>query len=100
MKTEVNVWDRYNRLDLDKNYNKDNCIWANRVVQWRNKSNITLYYWKCLAEWGEILWLRKNFFYKHYKVKNGSYTIEQLLNKEIKFFNDNNISYEKTINSP
>lgn len=49
------------RIDNNKNYSPNNCIWATRKTQARNKRNIPLYEYDgktlCVAEWAEIVGL-------------------------------------------
>jgi len=50
------------RIDNDKGYSPDNCRWANRVVQCRNKGNNVIIEYngekKTLAEWAEIFGIK------------------------------------------
>lgn len=57
-------WLSIDRIDVNGNYCKENCRWANRTQQNRNtKRNtiITNSKWisKTLAEWSEITWIKR-----------------------------------------
>jgi len=43
------------RMDNDKGYSPENCRWAPRTTQMRNKRDNTLFKGLCLAEWAEVL---------------------------------------------
>jgi len=43
------------RIDNSKGYSPDNCRWASRKMQMRNKRSNTMFKGKCLAEWAEEL---------------------------------------------
>ena len=43
------------RIDNNGNYTPNNCRWANRHIQSRNKRNNNIYQGKCLKDWASIL---------------------------------------------
>lgn len=43
------------RIDNAGNYTPDNCRWASRKMQMRNKRSNTVFKGKCIAEWAEEL---------------------------------------------
>lgn len=76
------------RIENDKGYFKDNCIWATKKEQCRNqRSNVLMSAFgktKCLAEWAEILnfsW--QKLFYRIFLSKN-KYSLEEML-KEVSY---------------
>lgn len=42
------------RIDVNGNYCKENCRWATRKIQQRNRKNSFLYKGKTIGEWSEI----------------------------------------------
>lgn len=62
---KLNNWDTcLDRINNDWNYSKKNCRWITNQENNRNKSNNKRYKWKCMAEWGEITWIKSNTIYK------------------------------------
>lgn len=60
MKENYKEWLSLDRIDNDRNYNKENCRWVTMKVQWRNRNNNRVYKWKCLSQWSEELGLNRN----------------------------------------
>ena len=52
------------RIDVNGNYNKDNCRWATMKEQGRNKRNTVLYKWKSLSDYCTELWIKYTLVYK------------------------------------
>ena len=48
-------WLTIERIDVNWNYCKENCVWATVLVQNRNRSNSIKYWWKCVSEWA-LIW--------------------------------------------
>lgn len=51
------------RVDNDAGYSKSNCIWANPIVQARNKRNNKKILGKTIAEWSQILGVSDKVLY-------------------------------------
>ena len=56
------------RIDNNKGYFKENCRWASQRTQCRNKSNNRLFKGKTLAEWSEILGIKRSTLSQRYYV--------------------------------
>jgi len=63
-----NNWDTtIERIEVNWNYNKKNCVWATLKEQARNKRNTIKYNWIPLITLCENNWINyKNFYNKHY----------------------------------
>lgn len=44
-------------------YSKENCKWATRTEQNKNRRNNRIYKWKCLSEWSKELWINISTIY-------------------------------------
>lgn len=87
------------RIDINKHYTKENCIWATRVQQARNKSNNVL-----IEYGGKIITLKELSIltnisyklihqrYKRYKTKDLKILLCKKLIKSKYFFNGNPIT--------
>lgn len=53
-------WLQIERINNDLWYNKDNCKWATRKEQARNRRSTKIYKWKCYTEWAEELWVNRS----------------------------------------
>lgn len=74
------------RIDNSKGYAPDNCRWADRKIQVRNR-DITLFYeyngvTKPLAEWSEILGINYRTLYQRIKIKGMS--VEEAFTKPVR----------------
>lgn len=54
------------RIDVNWNYCKDNCIWVWYADQARNKSNTIRYEWLTISERSNKLWVNYKTFYSKY----------------------------------
>lgn len=68
------------RVDNSKGYSPNNCRWATRTVQNRNKSNNVILEYngesKCISEWCETLGIEKGTVWSRYKK---GYSVEDIL---------------------
>lgn len=73
------------RIDNSKGYSPDNCRWANRVTQNRNKDDNVLLTYKgethTISEWAEILDVRYSTFYS--RLKRG-WSVEETIEKPLR----------------
>ena len=74
------------RIDNDKGYSPDNCRWADRKTQCRNKSNNVIIEYKgekkTLAEWAEDLGM--NYGTLHSRLKRWNWDIEKAFKKPLR----------------
>lgn len=74
------------RIDNNKGYSPDNCRWADRIVQQRNKeNNVVIEYEgvkKTLAEWAEDLGM--NYGTLHSRLKRWNWDIEKAFKKPLR----------------
>lgn len=66
MKDTYKEWLTIDRINNEWNYCKENCRWADRAEQSRNRRNSIIYNWKCLSEWSIELWIPYNTLLSRY----------------------------------
>jgi hypothetical protein len=55
------------RIDNNKNYSKDNCIWIENADQYKNKRNNIIYWWMPLQSYCKKHWLKYIRIYNRLK---------------------------------
>lgn len=77
------------RIDTEKDYSPDNCRWATRIEQARNKRNNVFFEYngkiKCLAEWASDLGITEKLLWQ--KIHRDKKTLEEIMKKSKKIKN-------------
>jgi|HubBroStandDraft_2_1064218.scaffolds.fasta_scaffold14078_1 hypothetical protein len=69
------------RRNNDKGYSKNNCYWATRTEQTRNRSNTIRIKGKTIGEWSEVTGLPYRVIWQRHK---DGWTIDDILTKPVR----------------
>jgi hypothetical protein len=69
------------RIDNDKGYSKENCRWASRAVQARNRTNTNFVLGKTFSEWSKILGIKRSTLAQRFYVYGWS--VDKTLNNKL-----------------